>query len=254
MTDLQEFYDSAYQRGGEGHARWRELGARGKADHVVTLAHELALDTESVAEIGCGEGALLEELARRGFGGELTGFEISPAALELAGSRRIPRLARLETFDGRALPADDGEFDLGVLSHVVEHVPEPVPLLREAARVCRAVIVEVPLERNLSGRRDAKRAGSEAAGHVQELDRAEIRALIETAGLRIEAELLDPLPAEVHTFFAATRAARARALAKSAARSALFRASPGLAERMFTLHYACACVPARRYTASSSST
>jgi SAM-dependent methyltransferase len=242
--DLSGFYDSAYARGGERHARWRELGARGKADHVVELARRAELSTERVAEVGCGDGALLAELSRRGFGGELAGYEISEAALELARDRRIPRLRTLELFDGSKLPVEDAHYDLGVLSHVLEHVPEPLPLLRETARACRAVIVEVPLERNLSGSRVGKRAGSEAIGHVQELDRAAVRELVEAAGLRVEADLLDPLPAAVHTFFAGDVRGRARGLAKAAVRGAVFRASPWLAERTFTLHYCCACLPA----------
>lgn len=241
--DLSGFYDSAYARGGERHARWRELGARGKADHVVELSRRLGLPAARVAEVGCGDGALLAELSRRGFGGELTGYEISEAALELARDRHIARVTKLELFDGETLPVEDGHFDLGILSHVLEHVPQPLPLLRETARACRAVIVEVPLERNLSGRRALKREGSEAIGHVQSLDREAVTQLVTDAGLRIEADLLDPLPAEVHTFFADTAAGRARGLAKAAARRSLFRASPGVAERAFTLHYCCACLP-----------
>jgi SAM-dependent methyltransferase len=192
-------------------------------------------------EIGCGDGALLSELSQRGFGSSLTGFDISEAALELARARSIPRVERLERFDGTRLPGAD--FDLAVLSHVLEHVPEPLPLLREAARVARAVIVEVPLERNLSGSRSAKRSQSEEIGHLAALDRGAVRALAESAGLRVEAELLDPLPAAVHTFFADSTADRARGLAKAAIRRSLFRVSESAAERAFTLHYACACVP-----------
>jgi SAM-dependent methyltransferase len=242
--DLSGFYDSAYARGGERHAAWRELGARGKADHVVELASRLGLATGTVAEIGCGDGALLAELSRRGFGGSLAGFEISETALDLARLRAAPRVVRLEAFDGAALPVADREFDLGVLSHVLEHVPEPLPLLREAARACEALIVEVPLERNASGGRVEKRASSEEIGHVQALDRAAVRRLVADAGLRVADELLDPLPRDVHTFFASSGADRARGLAKAAVRRGLFRASPALAERAFTLHYACACVPA----------
>jgi SAM-dependent methyltransferase len=241
--DLSGFYDSAYARGGERHAAWRELGARGKADHVVSLCAEASLPAGTVAEIGCGDGALLAELSRRGFGESLSGFEISEAALSLARARSVPRVERLEVFDGQSLPVADGAFDLGVLSHVLEHVPEPLPLLRESGRACRAVIVEVPLERNASGARAVKRESSEAIGHLEALDRASVRRLIADAGLRVAAELLDPLPRDVHTFFASTRADQARGLAKAAVRRGLFRLSPAVAERAVTLHYACACVP-----------
>jgi SAM-dependent methyltransferase len=242
--DLSGFYDSAYTRGGERHAAWRELGARGKADHVEALVASCGLSVASVAEIGCGDGALLAELSSRGFGGSLSGFDISEAAVTLARDRRVPRVSRLEVFDGHALPAADGEFDLGILSHVLEHVPQPLPLLTEAKRACRALIVEVPLERNASGSRAAKQSSSQEIGHVQALDRAAVRRLVSDAGLRVAGELLDPLPREVHTFFASSAADQARGLAKAAVRRGLFKVSPALAERAVTLHYACACVPA----------
>lgn len=242
--DLSGFYDSAYARGGERHAAWRELGARAKADHVVSLCARLSLPAASVAEIGCGDGALLAELSQRGFGESLAGFDISAAAVELARARAVPRVESLEVFDGVSLPAASGTFDLGVLSHVLEHVAEPLPLLREAARACRALVVEVPLERNASGGRSVKRSSSEAIGHVVALDRSAVRGLVAEAGLRVAAELLDPLPREAHTFFARSPVDRARGLAKAAVRRGLFRVSPAVAERAFTLHYACACVRA----------
>jgi SAM-dependent methyltransferase len=237
--DLAGFYDSAYARGGERHARWRELGARGKADHVQELAPRAA----RVVEVGCGDGALLAELSQRGYGEALAGFDISEAAIDLARARSIPHVERLDVFDGAKLPAPDGSFDLGLLSHVLEHVPDPAPLLRETARVASTVLVEVPLERNLSARRAAALERSSEAGHLDALDRAAVRALVEESGLRIERELLDPLPREVHTFFADTPAARARGLAKAALRRGVFRVSETAAERAFTLHYAALCVP-----------
>jgi SAM-dependent methyltransferase len=241
--DLSGFYDTAYTRGGERHAAWRELGARGKADHIESLCASAGLASGAVVEIGCGDGALLAELSQRGFGESLSGFEISAAAVELASARAVPRVASLSVFDGVSLPVADGAFDLGLLSHVLEHVPEPLPLLREAARACRALIVEVPLERNASGGRAVKRSSSEAIGHLKALDRAAVRSLVAAAGLRVADELLDPLPREVHTFFAESPVDQARGLAKAAVRRGLFRLSPAVAERAVTLHYACACVP-----------
>jgi SAM-dependent methyltransferase len=190
-------------------------------------------------EIGCGDGALLAELGERGLAPVLDGFELSPPAAELAQARSIPGARRIEAFDGADVPAEDGAYDLAVLSHVLEHVPEPMALLREAARVAPAVLIEVPLEDNRSARREEKRAEAARIGHVQFFDRAAVHALVRVAGLRVAAELSDPLPYAHHAFFAGTRGERARAALKSGVRRAAWRAAPKLAERAFTVHYAC---------------
>jgi ubiquinone/menaquinone biosynthesis C-methylase UbiE len=239
------FYDESYRRAsaeGDLHARWRQLSARGKADHAIELCARAGLRPARIAEIGCGDGALLAELGARGLAGELHGFEVSEEAARIARGRGTPGLAAVTVYDGERLPAADGSFDVAILSHVLEHVTEPAALLREAARVARAVVLEVPLEANLSASRAAKREGAAEIGHLQALDRPAVRSLVESAGMSVRAELLDPLPLEVHTFFAPAGAPRARATAKAAVRRGLFTLSPGLAERAFTLHYACLAV------------
>ena len=190
-------------------------------------------------EIGCGDGALLAELGERGVAPVLDGFELSPPAAELARARTIPGARRIEAYDGEHVPAADGAYDLAVLSHVLEHVDDPAPLLREAARVAPAVLVEVPLEANRSAGRPAKRAEAARIGHIQFLDRAAVHDLVAAAGLAVAAELSDPLPYAHHAFFATSRPAKARAALKAGARRALWGVSQRAAERLFTVHYAC---------------
>jgi SAM-dependent methyltransferase len=241
--DFRDFYTEGYSLSDPDEAermgRWRELGARSKADHVVTLCARAGLRPNTVVEIGCGDGALLAELAVRGLARSLDGFELSPPAAELARARAIPGAGRIEEFDGLDVPAADDAYELAILSHVLEHVPEPMLLLREAARVAPVVLVEVPLEDNRSARRDEKRAEAARIGHVQFFDRTAVHALIRVAGLRLGGELSDPLPYAHHAFFAATPAARATAALKAGVRRAAWRAAPRAAERLFTVHYAC---------------
>jgi len=243
-STLAGFYEHTYATGArqaELGARWRALGARGKADHVVTLCRRAALEPDGTLEVGCGDGALLCELRRRSFGGPLFGVEIAPAAVRIAAGR--PEVERVDLFDGRHLPFPQGAFELGVLSHVLEHVPDPPALLGEVARVCRAVVVEVPLERNLSARRASRRRMAGDVGHLQRLDRAAARRLVAAAGLRIAGELDDPLPRAVHRFFARSRSAALAGDLKWASRAAAHRLAPPFARRLFTVHYACLCLP-----------
>ena len=236
--DLARFYAEGYAGAGADAERlgaWRALGARAKADHVTALCARAGLRPRSALEVGCGDGALLAELRERALAPELAGYELSPTAAELARARGLA----VRVFDGARLPEPDRRFDLAILSHVLEHVTEPERLLAETARVAGAVVVEVPLEANASARRGAKRAGAAEIGHLQRFDRAAVRALVAAAGLRMAAEMADPLTREAHAFFATTGAGRARAAVKSAVRRGLHRAAPGAAERLFTVHYAC---------------
>ncbi len=244
-AELVAFYDDSYSREGaeaQLYARWRALSAVGKADHVVTLCQRAGLLPRTIVEVGCGDGALLTELQRRGFGEQLSGFEITDAAVAIARER--PHLHEVSRYDGAHLPVPDGAYDLGILSHVLEPVPHPAELLREVGRACRAVVVEVPLEANLSARRASKRSGAAEVGHLHQLDRATMADTVARAGLTIIGELDDALPLSVHRFFASTTLARARATAKWGVRAGLAAGAPGLARRLFTVHYACLCVGA----------
>ena len=237
---LRQDYEDRYRAApgeAERYGEWRALCAEGKADHVAGLIGGLPVPPRSVVEIGCGDGVLLTALARRGVGERRDGFDISARAVELASSRA--EVDRAMRFDGASLPVPDAAYDLGVLSHVLEHVPDPAPLLGEAARACRAVVVEVPLEDNRSASRASARRGREEIGHLHRFSRSDVRELVARAGLRVEDEVADPLPLAVHAFWAHTAGARLRASAKAAARRTLFRAAPAVAERAFTVHYAC---------------
>ncbi|HEY6758727.1 MAG TPA: class I SAM-dependent methyltransferase [Baekduia sp.] len=243
---IQEFYEQCYTPGADGdkYRRWRELGAEGKADHVVALVQRAGLAApRTVCEVGCGDGAVLGVLGRRGFGGERVGYEISASGVKLAAER--PEVDGAWVFDGERLPVADDAYDLVFATHVLEHVPDPVPLTRELLRAGRAVVIEVPLEANVSAHRPAARAASEGVGHLHRFHRRAIRTLVGDAGGRVAAELIDPLPREVHQFGASGSVARAKGLTKWALRAGA-AAIPPLGERLITLHFAVLALPAER--------
>src|SRR4029077_15505786 len=100
-AQLVRFYDEAYAERDPAeadlYARWRALGAVGKADHVLGLCARAGLRPTSTLEIGCGDGALLCELNARDFGGRLAGVEITRAAVEIARER--PEIDTVELYD-----------------------------------------------------------------------------------------------------------------------------------------------------------
>jgi ubiquinone/menaquinone biosynthesis C-methylase UbiE len=106
----------------------------------------------TVADVGCGNGAYLAELARRGFGGHVLGLDLSLGMLAAARDRltTIDPAARpaqetagshggvsLLAADATALPLPDGVADLTLAMHMLYHVPDPSQAVRELRRVTR---------------------------------------------------------------------------------------------------------------------
>jgi SAM-dependent methyltransferase len=99
---------------------------------------------ETVADVGCGNGAYLAELARRGFAGRVLGLDLSPGMLAAARERLISAGTvgsragvALLVADATALPLPDGAADLTLAMHMLYHVPDPSQAVRELRRVTR---------------------------------------------------------------------------------------------------------------------
>lgn len=91
-------------------------------------------------EIGCGVGAVLGVLAGHCPGVALAGIDIAEAQIAYARPYLAGlglRDADLRVGDARALPWAAGSFDHVFAIWVIEHLPDPLPVLREALRVLR---------------------------------------------------------------------------------------------------------------------
>ena len=105
--------------------------------HSAVIRAHLDLEAARVLDVGCGDGALLGFMARRGAQG--IGLEISERALERA-RRAGPRPGvRYLCALGEALPFADGSLDIVFFFNSLHHVPVPQqgPALAEAGRVLR---------------------------------------------------------------------------------------------------------------------
>lgn len=86
-----------------------------------------------ILDVGCNTGygtAILRE--RTGL--EVTGVDVSAAAVEMARERHG---GDFHVVDGRTLPFDDGAFGTVTSFQVIEHIEEPVGFLAEIRRVLR---------------------------------------------------------------------------------------------------------------------
>ena len=118
-------------------ARYEGLGHRGGlgrafARRVVVLAGRPA--GRRVADIGCGTGEVLRELATAWPDSDLVGVDFAASRLATAAAAAPP--ATLVDADlGAALPFADAAFDAIFCTEVLEHLKDPVCCLREIRRV-----------------------------------------------------------------------------------------------------------------------
>ena len=191
-TELTENYNKYYD---DSITEWRELGAICKAQNIISLS--LDKKFENILEIGCGDGSVLNRLNESNFGKKLFGLEISESGVERVNKRNISRLVECKLFDGYKVPYKDKEFDLVILTHVVEHLEHPRLLLTEALRVGKYVFVEVPLEHTLWLKNDFV---FDSVGHINFYTPKTIRKLVQSCGCRIVKQKVMSATLGVHRY------------------------------------------------------
>jgi SAM-dependent methyltransferase len=219
---------------------WRELGARRKAQNIVRVCREI--EANSVIEIGCGTGAVLRMLHVMNFAQDYCCIDLSSSAVRFTAESCQAFYNRAVVGRADALPFRDNTFSVAILSHVLEHLEAPVSALREASRIARFVVVEVPTEkvvsnfvrRNILGRPYPSIVG---AGHVQFWSPSSIaKFLTLDAGLEILHRHLDPLGDEADP--GSKGGSGARVFVKRTLRSAL---PISVYSRVLTTHAAFLC-------------
>lgn len=88
---------------------------------------------QRVLEVGCGAGNILDKID----GASLFGVDLSTALLHKARARLGSRAELHEGF-AESLPFPDASFDRVYCSEVLEHVVDPVAVLREMRRVLKS--------------------------------------------------------------------------------------------------------------------
>jgi SAM-dependent methyltransferase len=225
---LKTHYDNYY--GDPKLAEWRRLGAIDKVENICELCR--GLDVQSVLDVGCGDGSIVGRLSDVNFGSEYIGVDISSSAIAAARAKKIAR-ASFEVFDGSSLPFRDKEFDLVVMSHVVEHLEHPRNLIREAQRVGVHVVIEVPCEHTIRLPRDYV---ADPVGHINYYTPVTIRRLLQTCGLTVEKQITCGCSLAVMRFDRPWAG-----LCQHVVRETALRVASGLAPMVFVYHSALLC-------------
>lgn len=143
---------SIYQTGEYLHSNrtWHVEDSPWKARQIRNILQRNGLKPKKVAEIGCGAGAILEELA----GSEdfretdFYGYDVSPQAIELARPRSTARISFFNS--DLLLPANSEFFDALLVIDVFEHVPDYMGFLEKCRVKAEYKVYHIPLDIHVS--------------------------------------------------------------------------------------------------------
>lgn len=231
-SKLLENYDGYY----EAESEWRRLGAVDKAANIVEMCGDHPHRT--ILEIGSGEGAILGRLSSLKFGDSLFAIEISRTGVETTRKRGIPQLVECELFDRCSIPYHDSQFDVAILSHVVEHLEHPRTMIYEAARVAKAVFVEVPLEDTMRLKKDYV---FDTVGHINFYSAKTIRRLLQPCDLRVVNQRVTTGSRLSYQY----RLGSVRGLLTHCVKYSLLCCSQSVATRLFTYNCSLVCTKAQ---------
>jgi 2-polyprenyl-3-methyl-5-hydroxy-6-metoxy-1,4-benzoquinol methylase len=101
---------------------------------------------KTVLDVGCGEGVLTHQWARRVE--RIVGIDLEDPAIQAEWAKRQAPNLSYRVMKAEKLPFEEGEFDLAAAIEVLEHVPDPEHTVAQMARVARGghLLVSVPRE------------------------------------------------------------------------------------------------------------
>ena len=190
---VQTAYDQFYQNHNE---HWRLLGAKYKAQNIIDVCKGHRFN--KVLEVGAGDGSILKFLDEWNFCGELHALEIAESGVELIRQKNLKTLKSVQTFDGYITPFADQEFDLVILTHVLEHVEHERILIRELKRISKFQVFEVP--RDYKYGIDKRMKHFLDYGHINMYTPSGLRFLLQSEGLMIIKDKTSIIPPEVTKF------------------------------------------------------
>lgn len=144
-----------------------------------SFLHKHISVSDRVLEIGCASGRVLSQVNAK----ERMGIDYNKRLID-AGKRKYPELGLVH---GDALDHVDSEFDVIILSHVLEHIDEPEAFLRSLH--AERIYIEVPdFDCNILNDVRLHRKRSliyTDEDHVAEFDRDGLEHMLSSCGLTI---------------------------------------------------------------------
>ena len=165
---------------------WHENDAAWKASQVLSLLCDCNLRPESIVDVGCGTGGVLEVMADALNRTRLVGYDLSPQAIDL-----VSRSDKVDLRVGTPQDVHD-HYDLLLSLDVFEHVEDYIGFLRSLRPIADWFMFHIPLDSSAQSvlRERPLLAVRSTVGHLHYFTRGTALASLETAGFKISCDRL----------------------------------------------------------------
>jgi glycosyltransferase involved in cell wall biosynthesis/2-polyprenyl-3-methyl-5-hydroxy-6-metoxy-1,4-benzoquinol methylase len=184
--ELARIYRAGYFLGSDtetGREAVSEIKQATARLYLAEIRRYSGLKKGRLLEVGCGDGDFL--VAAEGAGWQVTGVEYSPAACE----RAQQRLKKGEVHNGELHQAklSAEQYDLCVLSDVIQHIRDPLAFLHEIHRVLKpggTLFIATPSINSWSARFMKQKWMEFKAEHLTYFDRQTLQTALAKSGFR----------------------------------------------------------------------
>jgi cyclopropane fatty-acyl-phospholipid synthase-like methyltransferase len=156
-----------------------------KASQILRMLQEQGIQPQRVAEVGCGAGEIIVQMARHLPSAEFHGYEISPQGFALCKTREQQRI---QYFHCDILEGAGDAYDLVLCIDVFEHIEDYFKFLRNLRRTGKTFIFHIPLDMNVRQvlRSEAMLNARRQVGHIHYFSKATAIATLEDCGYKVK--------------------------------------------------------------------
>lgn len=180
MTEM--YNDGTYL---ENNPSWHEEDSAWKAKLIHQIIEKNSLNPNTICEIGCGAGRVIQQLASYYDGSkQFCGYDISPQAFALCEKRATANLI-FKHFN--LLDDESAHFDFLMAVDVFEHVEDVFGFLRKLKTKGDTILFHIPLDLSVQTvlRNDPIMNNRNSVGHIHFFTKDLALALLEDTGYDI---------------------------------------------------------------------
>ena len=187
-SQATDIYAAIYSQQLQEEGRWLEMCGPEKANSVRILLRRNGIQTQTIAELGAGTGAVIRELKKQRLAADYLAVDSSPLAISYLAEHDSAIRTLVMDITAPCFTLDR-HYDVLVLSHVLEHLRDPENFLNIVHRLSWDwLVAEVPLEDLPLCRAKLLFTNTRAdnrAGHVQFFTAGSFERLLTKCGLTV---------------------------------------------------------------------